>query len=106
MEPVTILPHSGRRLVGTLALQIMSIVSIMSVMSIMSKNETMEHGQDARATLFCKARCCGRGRPRSRFSALLFTRNAWSSHSPVTCLQLTRSKLSSFTSQTKRGRRA
>jgi hypothetical protein len=37
----------------------------------MSKNETMEHGQDARATPFCKTRYCGRGRPHSFKSRIL-----------------------------------
>jgi hypothetical protein len=75
MKPETILPHSGRRLVGTLALQIMLI---------MSKNETMERGQDARATPFCTARCYGRGCPLPTLPLFIFIRNAHPCHLPIT----------------------
>jgi hypothetical protein len=69
VNPETIiLPHSGRRLVGTLALQIMLIMSIMSKINLKPSQVC--------ASDFCKTRCCGRGRPRSRLSALPFARNA------------------------------
>ena len=77
MKPEIIPPHSGRRLVGTLALHCPSqrLVGTLAlqIMSVRSKNETTEHGQDARATPFHKARCRRRERPRSRLSALPFS---------------------------------
>jgi len=43
------------------------VVYVSAQREILSKNETMEHGQDARATPFYKTRCCGRGHPRPTF---------------------------------------
>jgi len=79
MKPETILPHSGRAARGDTRPP-NRVVYAPAQREIMSKNETMEHGQDARAIPFYKTRCCGRGRPHSRLSAPLVIRNAWPSH--------------------------